>query len=465
MRRLLLTCLLLLTAPLFAQSPLTKQLPVWWLEAEDAAAKVPVQERKPRERAIVDNPAPRDAEKAIRSMLMAIALRPQDARGAEYLTGAAPFFRAQDGIVSAAKHDEDEQAAITFLVDLYARHSGTASAEQVEWQSGQTELLLALGRWKEALPLQREVVARTDDTYKKVLLGVVERLNGNGEPLAKLLADCPDDPKSECDEIARSIVNRMAVRLDEGTPLPQAAKDILAGRATETLAPWEERMHGLTSLSARLGHAADDELRAVLAAPDAPEYVKDDAVLLLAMAAVNDEGPAFGSLMECWFARRHAVFPPVTADSWEQLRELMNVQPEKVPEHFQTECYQHDAKEAVPFDRGLPCVGLLLESELDWATEQKNEAAARQIVERAVGISLARKRALPNLSNFFLVYAMRFPNARARQYVGSLNYPWEGVTPWSEEVREAARQQTQRVLSPWDSPSKALVLPAADCVR
>jgi hypothetical protein len=458
-RIITLTLLAALTLPGLAESPLTKQLPGWWREAEDTAAKVPAEERKARQRAITHNPAPKNPEEAIRVMLLAIALRPQDVSGAEQLIIAARNIPVQDD-------SNHFQAARTFVDELYARYAGTATEEQVQWQSGRSEFLLTLGRWKEALPLQREVVARNDDTYKKVMLAVIEKLNGDDEPFAKIMADCPSRPgEADCRVIANTFMIRMSYWL--GDKLPLAAREIMAGRGVARPEGWEERIHGLTILAHNLPKAADPELQALVAAPEAPAYVKDDAVFLMAsLTRRTSSHQDIGPLVDCWFLRRKAEFPLMSPEGWEQLREIIKMPPIlNVPPDFEWGCLEQDAYRAVPLDLSEACVGDLLFDATFSAVDRKDELGAKQIVERAVALSLALGRPIRRLDQILDVAASRFNNARVMQYVGSLQYPYPDVEPWTPEIRAALRKQTQRVSTPWDSPVKAPSRATADCLR
>lgn len=443
--------LLLLTVPAFAQSPLEKLLPEWWKEASAKAEVVPEERRKPLHRNIVFNQSSGlSKEQRLQELLFAVALRPHGIAGI-FLPDEARRFR---GVSETTK--EDEAAARNFLEQLYRQHAGTDSEAAAQWQSGFAELLLAWGRYEEALELQRQAVAVDDHPYKRILLGVIEKYNGNDEAFAKMIAACPDDPEGistreqYCWDVARSIVRRTSAR-DEKARIVRS--DILAGRGAATTLPWDDRMHGLVLLARRDRAAAPAELQKVLAAADAPKYVKDDAVyMLIETTEGSSRNPTTLPLIDCFFERRKAAFPPLPEKAWEDLRTLMTAEAKALAPENGDACMQHHAQREEPLDLQSQCVARLLLARTLHGLEDKG-AIAKQTAEWAVAISLQSGRPIPLLARILEIAAAgNFNDARAMQYVGSLprqNGLVEG------QITKAVREQTQRVTAPWDSPVSA----------
>lgn len=448
---------LFLAVPVFA-SPLESLLPRWWKTAESRAAQIPEEDRKPLERAIIFTDfSAEPREKTLQALLFAIALRPQDVRG--------PLT-----LLAYAGDQEDYDAALTFLDELYRRRAGIDSRSAMDWQSGRAELLLSLGRWSEALTIQRQLVAAHDaDAYDRILLAVLEKIGGNDQPFAKIIAECPTDPDgvSEpgeyCWDVARSIATRVMNRFMNESP--KAITDILAGRGGAEKQSWPERMHGLVSLAVRDFEKARPELEAVLTAPDAPDFVKDDAIYLMISGSTSQLPPErMLALIDCWFARRSAQFPPLPDDAWERLRTLPPPKPRPEQTGGESGCMQHDGNAKLPLPLNDYCVEFLLLSRSVVASNLGNQPVLRETAERMLALSIAnggRLSLLPDvLRRAAELRVDHKDDVRAMQYAATI-LPDALMT---ERIEKAAREQTQRVLTPWDSPTRVPAQPAASCI-
>ncbi|HEY0160543.1 MAG TPA: hypothetical protein VGF28_24870 [Thermoanaerobaculia bacterium] len=436
-----------------APSPSKAELYEWMDAAFAFAAKIPVDDRPPlaRHSGLPDSAT---REERMQAALRTIALRPQY-YGAYQLLVHAQTPR-DDRTFNKEEMAADRAAAEDFVVELYRSRAGTANEEQLNWLSGLAELLLTTGRWKEALPLQRELVAHEGSTYARVALALMEKLEGNGAPYAEIMAKCPDapegygDPDAYCGDVTRSLLNRMT-SLVPVSQHPPAVVEILTGKAVPA-ATIEDRLHGIHVLLNANRAAAEAELNALLTS-DAPRWAKNDALLMLMDSAAYSgrDSNELLTAIDCYLAHRGATVQSMTAAQWQGL--LMRKPPAAEKRFIQTdssECMQHHGRQEESIDTNLECLVHVLQFRHIAASSLREHEVVRQTTEWLAALVASSGRGLVNLSRMMTIGSMNVPSAEARQqiqqYVAQLpatdGYVVERSTP-------AVRQQTKRVGEPW----------------
>jgi hypothetical protein len=450
----LLVCLLLSAAVAEAAvtpSPSKAELHEWMDEAFAFAAKIPVDDR----RALAHQFAFREGtrEERIKASLHTIALRPQYF-GPYRLLSSAQIPRDERKF-SNEEMAADRAAAEEFVVELYRSRAGTANEEQLNWLSGLAELLFSAGRWKEALPLQRELVAHEGSTYAKVALALMEKIDGNGAPLAEIMANCPpapegyEQPDRFCGDVMRSLIKRMT-GLVPASQHPPAVIEILTGKAVPGVT-MEQRMHDLHNLSSRHPAAASAELNAVLASADAPDWAKNDAVLMLMNVAAQGDFKELLVRTDCYLARRGASVLSMNAAQWQELAAMEPPAPEKrfIQKDF-NDCIQHHGKHREAIDTNVECLAHVLELRHIAASNLRAHDVVRQTDEWMAALVLQSGRGIVNLTRMMTLGSLSLPSEEARQqvqqYVAQLPAEDSFVT---ERVAESVRRQTKRVTEPW----------------
>lgn len=442
-------------------SPSKAELQEWLDEALQLAAKTPPEQRRDIAMGFANGDYDNRTEE-IKAAVMVIAFRPQF-YGPYRLLQAMSTPRAA-GLLKPEEIAADEAAATQFIEETYRARMGTRSAEALDWQSGLADFLASVGRWKEALPLQRAVTAIDASPYSKVFLAVLEKFEGNDAPYAEIMANCPPPPEqyahmgsSYCVQAARSIVQRMAV----SGPLSRVAQEILTGRAAPM--DWGSRMHGMHTLVGSNPDDAEKELRAILADAKAPAWVKDDAVAFLTeLATARQDHPRLLALTECFLTRRGATFPPVTAETWQQLIMMEPLPADRavLPYDDSHVCAQHDSEATEPFVLASGCTTQMLTWQLAAALNTKNIPAARRAVERMASVVVTHGAGIANLNQMFFIYGAMTRDDTVSQFAALL--PGKRDEVLEERLNEAVRKQTKRINEPWTSPTQ-VTSPAQSC--
>jgi hypothetical protein len=456
-----------------APSPSLHELREWMKEAFTAAGKVPVEERKALAADMVTLRGERIDR--IKASLLAIALRPQYFAPYSLLMDMTDRRQAAPGLISQeefarfdAEQAADRVAAEEFLEELYQQHAGTGSEEALDWQHGLAEFRLTAGRWTDALQPMREVAQYDRDGYTLTLLAVIEKLNGNDAPYAEIAANCPEIPEGfddgYCVVVARSLANRM--RGVGGGKLPPAMEDILTGKAT-TRVNWGERMHGLYALARSNRNKALGELGHVLADAKAPDWAHDDAIYILAQNAFATQ--SWAQVVEntdCWMTRMQIEFPPATAETWQRLLTAEREPSEGYVAYSMNgeSCFHHDAGTRKVPGVDSACMFDLLSMRVLAAAGTRDGVLFKQTAEQMATIVDRTGKGIRNLSRTFSIgltsMAPQEGSAErdaALQYLGAL--PDEESV--GEDIENAVRRQTGRVLQPWPSPTTRPVMPCS----
>jgi hypothetical protein len=422
-------------------------------EAFAAAEQVPAEERRALAHGFASAKGTR--EERIKASLMSIALRPQY-YGPSRLLLSVQIPRDGKMSINPEENAADRAAAEEFVVELYRSRAGTASEEQLNWLSGLAELLFTAGRWKEALPLQRELVANEGSTYAKVALALMEKLDGNDAPYAAITANCPpapegyERPAQYCADVSRSLLKRMT-GLAPASQQPPAVAEILSGRAVAGTS-METRMHDLHILMNGNREAARAELNAILATPDVPDWARNDAILMLMNLTAQGGNP--NELMmhvDCYLSRRGATVQTMTAAQWQEL--LMLEPPSEETRFIQSDfndCMQHHGKNREPIDTDLGCLAHVLQFRHMAALNLRADDRMRQTNEWMAALVLKSGRGLLNLTRMLTIGSLNVRSEGARQqvqqYVAQLP---AGDWFTAERSEPAVRQQTKRVSEPW----------------
>lgn len=453
-----------------APNPSVHQLREWMKEAFAAAKQVPVEARL--ELAQRGSSSSSRVER-IKAALLTIALRPQYFGPYRLVSAMELPHDLKEGLVTPEQHAEfkaqaavDRAAAEAFIEELYGAHAGTSDEEALNWAHGLAEFRLTMWRWKDALPLIREVTQFDRDGYTLTMLAVIEKLNGNDEPYAKIAANCPEKHErfgdGLCVVVARSLANRM--RAVGYGKLPPEMEEILAGKASPRM-NWSERMHDLYTLARSNRDAAKKALREVLATPDAPDWAQDDAVFTLARIAFDQQEWAHSiQLTDCWMTRVGLEFPPVTADVWQEIpsTERDDADGYIAPDADGESCLQHDDKARQRPGLASPCISDLLMMRVVAAGNARDVAAAKLAAEQTAAIVAGTGAGVRNLSRLLWFAARAIAAGRPHsaesdavlQYLATIR----DAEQLPGEVEAAVRRQTGRVIQPWASPT--IVSPA-----
>lgn len=404
-----------------APDPSVHELREWMKEAFAAAERVPVDARRDLAQRGTSS---RSRVERIRSALFTIALRPQYF-GPYRLVGAMELpHDMTEGFVSPERMAEiktqsaaDRAAAEEFIEELYGARAGTGDEEALNWAHGLAEFRLTMWRWKDALPLIRDVTQFDRDGYTLTMLAVIEKLNGNHEPFAEIAANCPEKHEEFgdglCVVVARSLANRM--RAIGGGKLPPEMEDILSGKASPRM-NWSERMHDLFTLARSNRSAAKKALREIRLNPDAPDWAQDDAVFTLGLIAFDQQEWEHSlQLTDCWMTRVGLAFPAVTGETWQQLAAAERDEAEAyiAPDSGGESCLQHDDKEKVRFEPASPCMADLLMMRMVAASNSRNVALAKLATEQMAAVVADSGKGVRNLSRL-LWFAGRANDSRQR---------------------------------------------------
>jgi hypothetical protein len=231
-----------------APDPSRAQLALWFQEEAAVAEKVPAAQRRAVAASLEIDGSAREA--SIRAALRQIALRPSYF-GSFNLLAAAGFLRDPSERVITPEIEEqrvaDRREAGEFLDELYRTHAEGTDEESLLWRSGHAELLVYLGRFEDALRVSREAVQRRPEPYPRLLLAMVEYLNGNQAPLDAITKECPappGQPSDYCWRVIRSVAERATLLL---SPVPARITSLLNGDATASI-PLDEKLMGIYKL-------------------------------------------------------------------------------------------------------------------------------------------------------------------------------------------------------------------------
>jgi hypothetical protein len=435
--------------------PTREELQGWMSEAFAKAEKMPASARELEDVPELDR-EPESREERIRQALLVIALRPQF-YGPYHLLIAVAYPRLPEDAMRIEEAALVNRAEATeFLLELYRARAGTANEEQVKWQTGLAELLLMRGRYKEALPLARELAEGDGSPYVKVMAAVLEKLTGNDEPFTALMRACPDPPakyawagKTYCTGVARSLANRMT-HLMRREDIPAAIHDILTGRA-EPQMDWTERLHSLRVLSRSDPDKAEPALNAMIDSKDAPAWAKDDAVLMLAeMARRTQNDDRALALADCWLARRGVTAPKMSADVWQAIIDLEPQENDWITVDIE-QCQQHDVGEDPRVETNPSCMVAVLE--LRQFAARRDTLEIQRSLESLAALVVSTGRGLGNLARMLPIGAMMssHPGDQTNMLRFAALLPVQEPT-LQTRIGEAVRTQTERVSVPWQSP-------------
>lgn len=440
MRRSVLVVTLLLAFPLHAA--LTRSdLQTWLDQALEAAKQVPVEERRAVAYSYKFSGAPSKEE--TQAALLKIALRPSG-NGWWDLMWAVP------------RNQKD--LALEFLEAVYRGRAGLDSVEARQWQQGLAEILFTTGHFEEGLRLQRSIARGDVTAYGVILLAMMERVNGNGEPFARLVADPPVSSvalqgQTPADYML-SVVTAVSGRMMQILPASKLPPEIPAMMMKDKQ-DWDSRMDGILIMSERSAAAGMQELRKVLADPTAPDWAVNDAwfgIAQIPVFSVNQPHDVVRAI-ECWLLRRSIVIPRATAETWQKLRELeATPEQEEWMDSHTHECF-HSAGDELSPDCLLSAAGLYMTA----ATNARLYDQSRRSIEWAAALSIEHGRGLNNVSLFLTLAAQLAPTDEAMdqtlRYAATLPVQKALQAGMGEEVAAAVRNQTDRTVDvPWSGP-------------
>lgn len=396
-----------------------------------------------------------DRRTQIHSSLVKIALRPS---GNGWYDLVVVMGRQPAGVTwekgDAAAH---RAAALEFLEGVYRTRAGANDDEARQWQRGLAEILFTTGRFDEALRLEREIALYEPSAYHVILLAMMEKVAGNDEPFAKIKADCPQPAwenegkgaaycTTVINSVARSILASLAPE-----QVPPAVHEMLTGAVT-----WEERMHGFEII--RGGHAKGvrAEIEAIIVSPDAPEWAKADAIMMLArLADLSEESGRIVGLLDCWLALHGVSFPSATTELWQQLAAMPfdpSLRP-KEPNH--TACYFHHD----PSDTSVSteCVLYSLTRKVSAAFNAKDVGSMRAGLEAMAFVVVKTGQGQRTLSGFLGLVGTPAERERSMQYQATMTIP----PLLDDETAAAVRKQKSAPLSPWEPVARKEATPCS----
>jgi len=335
-------------------------------------------QRVAKERQLVEDlDAYDDVQQAIGAGTQAIALRPQDDRGAFLLLQAAgrPWNHTsyKPEIVRA------------FLDRLYRERSAGGDAH---WLSGYQGFLLLTGRIDDARALTAKLPAQKD-AWDATAAALVERLSGHREPFDALTKNCPSAEDGEgmsyCWFVTFNIIERMMRVQKESTP--KVVKEVAFEAMRANPDNWPLRMTLLRDVQEVDAPAAKSEYARILQHPkEAPSGAILDTVYGLSKIALKDNDKENAvALTDCWLQLNGVTPAAVTADVWGKVGALPSIGPAN-PKEADVPCF---ADALIDPHRASDCATRAFSRRLAAALEAKDFALARQTVEQLAAYSLS----------------------------------------------------------------------------
>ena len=264
------------------------------------ASGIPEPQRRPlHEQTLNAAEQSHDSQERLQLAMRAIALRPQNSRGAHLLL--VPDGAGDSGPFTPALLGE-------FVEDAYRDR-----VSDPLWESGLAEVLLYRGKLDEARRLQKEQVERGNAAYDRAALAVMDEMAGEKGAIAAMDGGCDAD----CWYVAYSIALRTVDAL--GAKAPPGTSDVLLAISRNSADAGVKIATGraLTKLDPAL---AMQENAALANAPGASNAAVIDAIRSLAEAAHASGDVKRGiALLDCWMERRFGAFPPFPDDGWQRV--------------------------------------------------------------------------------------------------------------------------------------------------
>lgn len=276
-------------------------------DAAAFAATIPADQRKATQRRLleeIDDMTEAGPLRA-RTIVQAIVLRPQDARGAWLLLRAG----------TDTKMSSRELAE--YVEHLYRSRAAAIGPEAPDWEAGLREVLLYLGKDEEALRLTQNRHDRSD--YDRMLLATLEAIRGNDAAIDAALAQCDD--VNFCHSVVWSVATRTArirTQLTPATVTPIVERTIAWYEDD-----WPARLEStriLARLDPKRGRAALTKMYATPAMPDGAllDALHIDAELSFA----EKDHLRTIALRDCWLVLRDVTIPPLAPDAWTRFAAL-----------------------------------------------------------------------------------------------------------------------------------------------
>lgn len=403
------------------------------------AAMIPAARQREAERKLLEeiDAMTEAGPQRLTAILRAIALRPQDARGAWLLLRASIDARLSP------------RELAVYVERLYRTRAAALGPDAPRWEQGLAEVLLYLGKDEGALRVAETKGDRNSD-YDRMLLAFVQQLRGDANAIDAAFAHCSDA------QLCRNVIWSLATRTARvrGQLTPPAVAPIVERTIPWYGNDWPVRLETTRVLAALDPARGRKALTAIYATRNLPGGALLDTMQIDASVsrAENDHLRSI-ALADCWLVLRRVAIAPLPPDAWTRFAALDEP---RAPGSTDGCAYQARPDDPILTD----CTSRLLGQRLRDAMYVRDWPLAQQSIERLVAYTLAAKiaptttrSALVELAGTMLREGDPRDAARIVRYLD--RQPLSAATRFKlDSFRQRLPQSQEVTLEPWSRAPK-----------